>query len=292
MTRRFDLILAVDWSARAKPSPARPVKDAIFVGQWHRGVALPPAYHRTRHAAMQAITATLNAALSAGERVFLGFDFAFGYPAGFAAELTGQADALAVWDWLEARMQDAPDNANNRFAVAAIANGAFPGLGPFWGRPAGLNAPTLPAKGSLRHGHGLPDRRAVEHRLRGAQSAFKLFTVGAVGSQSLTGLPHLARLRGRYQRALSVWPQETGWQLPTTPIVLAEIWPSLFPVDHRSDAIPDARQVRATVSAIAAFDGAGHTAALFGPPPGLDDPDRVAREEGWIFGADHHILSP
>ena len=39
----------------------------------------------------------LAAERAAGRRVLAGFDFPFGYPRGFAAALTGRAEALALW---------------------------------------------------------------------------------------------------------------------------------------------------------------------------------------------------
>ena len=291
----FDRVVAVDWSARSAPSPVKPVKDAIYMCDKVRGRVAHPTYHRTRAVAMQAVCAALDRAIAAGERVFLGFDFGFGYPAGFARALTGQPDALAVWDWLEREIVDGPDNANNRFDVAAAINTRFGGIGPFWGCPIGRDGPDLPAKGSLRHGHGLPDRRAVELGVKSAQSGFKLFTTGSVGSQSLLGLPHLARLRRRYAEKLTVWPMQTGWGLPDAPIVLAEIYPSLFKPSHLIPLtarypgelyhIPDAVQVRTVCDVISSAPDST-LARGFECPTGLADAARVAREEGWIFGAE------
>ena len=73
----------------------------------------------------------------AGRRVLAGFDFPFGYPAGVASHLTGCPSGLELWGWLSARIEDSATNANNRFAVATEVNHAYPGTGPFWGRPAG-----------------------------------------------------------------------------------------------------------------------------------------------------------
>ena len=297
----FDRIIAVDWSARSAPSPARPVKDAIYICNRSRNtgrqdhIAGHPTYHRTRDAAMTVVQTALDAALVTGERVFLGFDFGFGYPAGFAERLTGRAEALAVWDWLNGQIVDAPDNANNRFSVAAGINALFDGLGPFWGCPTGVDLAGLPAKGSLRSGHGLSDRRAVEEVLKTAQSGFKLFTTGSVGSQSLLGLPYLARLRRRYGAALMVWPQQSGWGVPDAQIVLAEIYPSMMKVSRliplKSSApnelyhIPDAVQVRNVCDWVETASLAGWLPNLFDPAAGLPDADRIAAEEGWIFGA-------
>lgn len=164
---------------------------------------------------------------------------------GFAQRLTGRAEALAVWDWLGGRILDRPDNANNRFAVAAEVNRAFPGIGPLWGHPAAHADPDLTAM-DARGGHGLAsDRRAVERLGRGAQSVLKLAGAGSVGGQSLVGLAALTGLRQRH--GLRVWPQETGFALPGPGNLLVEVYPSLYPVPGL--AIPDAEQVAATAPA-------------------------------------------
>ncbi|SHI81944.1 hypothetical protein [Wenxinia saemankumensis] len=292
----FDRIVAIDWSARAGPSPRRPSPDAIFLCERGPGGADHPVYLRTRDAAMEAIHDILGRSLAAGEKVLVGFDFAFGFPPGFARALTGRAEALAVWDWLAARVQDGPDNANDRFEVAAELNAFFPGEGPFWGHPPGRSCPGLPRLRPPGHGRGLPPHRLTEGRAPGAQSVWKLYTTGAVGSQTLLGLPRLAALRRRYGPDLSVWPMESGWRVPGAPITLNEIYPGLLrrhdpawlveALPEESYAIPDARQVRAVVDHLADLPPAA-LAALFGPPAGLDgDAERVAREEGWILGVD------
>ncbi len=244
---------------------------------------------------MEVIHAALDQALVDGENVFLGFDFGFGYPAGFAERLTGRAEALAVWDWLDSRITDDPMNANNRFEVASEINTFFAGTGPFWGCPAGRETVVLPAKGSLRQGHGLPDRRFIEEQVRTAQSGFKLFTTGSVGSQSLLGLPYLARLRRRYGSALTVWPQQSGWGVPNAQIVLAEIYPSLMKVSRLISLqssrpnelyhIPDAIQVRNVCDMVEKLTQTRLLSKAFEPALGVANADRIAVEEGWIFGA-------
>ena len=55
-----------------------------------------------------------------GERVLLGFDFPFGYPAGFAARLGLPGPPWrAVWDEIAGLVEDDQNNRNNRFDVAA-----------------------------------------------------------------------------------------------------------------------------------------------------------------------------
>lgn len=265
----FELILVTDWSARATPSPARDSADAIWLCADLNGTQTIE-YHRTRAAALTSIEGWL----AQGYRTLLGFDFAFGYPRGFAERLTGRAEALAVWDWLAARVEDAPDNANNRFEVAQWINRAFPGVGPLWGRPAGRDLPDLPERGSARHGHGIPERRVVDTLADGAQSVLKLYTTGSVGGQSLVGLAALATLR---RRGLRVWPMETGFALSPDGNLLVEVFPSLFaPDSHR---VRDAGQVTGTARALR-----GATPDWFAGPAGDPDAVRIAVEEGWILG--------
>jgi len=225
VTRLFDTVVVVDWSAAAVPSPARPSGNAIWIGV----AGTPPRYQRTRAAAIDWLAAFLGTEAAAGRRVLAGFDFAFGYPRGFAAALTGRPEALAVWARLAAALRDGPDNANNRFDVAAAINATLPGTGPFWGRPGTLDLSALPARGSQRADHGLPERRLVEARVSRAQPVWKLYTAGSVGGQALTGIAALEGLRRRLGSMVTVWPFETGLAPPqSAPVVLAEVYPSLI----------------------------------------------------------------
>lgn len=286
-----DTLVMVDCRARATPSPRAPTKDAIFACVARDGASEHPAYFRTRAAAMAWLDDLIEDELQAGRRVLAGFDFALGYPAGFAAALTGTASVFAVWDWLCARIEDRVDNANNRFDVAAQINARFPGLGPFWGCPAHLCVPGLPHRGSERHGHGQRERRATEQSGRGAaQPVWKLYTTGAVGSQSLLGIPHLTRLRRRLGRRCQVWPQDSGAEQPTAPVVLCEIYPSLVRATYETPLpeqypealyhIADAEQVRAAVDCYAMVprDRVDGWFAIAPSPP------VHVTEEGWILG--------
>ncbi|KIT15506.1 molybdopterin-binding protein [Jannaschia aquimarina] len=269
----FDLVIAADWSSGEVATGARPRKDAIWVCArlWDE---VHLEYFPTRHAALRWIEDWLGQ----GHRTLLGFDFAYGWPAGFAERLTGQADALAVWDWLADRIEDGPDNANNRFDIAARINDAFPGVGPLWGHPHGRSYPGLPARKSDRRDLDLGEHRVCEEVGSGAKSVFQLAYAGAVGGQSLVGQAALARLRAAHPEIVA-WPQQTGFVVPEGRIVLVEIYPSLFDDVVEAHEIKDARQVLATASAFAAMPDDWFTA-----PAGLPDRDRIAREEGWILG--------
>jgi hypothetical protein len=286
VSRLFDTVVVVDWSAATVPSSARPSGNAIWIGV--AGEA--PRYLRTRAEAMAWLDAFLRAEAVAGRRVLAGFDFAFGYPRGFASALTGRAEALAVWARLATLLRDGPDNANNRFAVAAAINAGLPGTGPFWGRPDALDLPGLPPRGSARAGHGLPERRLVEAVVPRAQPVWKLYTAGSVGGQALTGIAALEGLRRRLGGQVAVWPFETGLTVPRSArIVLAEVYPSLLApqvaLAEAGGEIRDAAQVRLTATALARLDAAGALGALFVPDLPAAERVPVAREEGWILGA-------
>ncbi len=271
----FDTMVMVDWSARSAPSPAKPTKDAIFLAI-SRAPGTEPGmqYHRTRASAEAALTALFEAEIAAGRQVLAGFDFPFGYPKGFAQAVTGTDDPLTLWDALAARIEDGSDNTNNRWQVAGDLNRLFPGVGPFWGNGGQADIPDLPRKGLARSFHGLPERRKVEERVTSAFTCWQLAGAGAVGSQVLMGLPMLSRLRHRFGPALAVSP----FQPARTPIVLAEIYPSLLAdlvkARQRPGEIRDAAQVRIVAKQVHAL-----------PPDRLQAMLQEGdAEEGWILG--------
>ena len=221
----------------------------------------------------------------------MGFDFAFGYPAD-----AGLPAGRALCARLAALIRDEPDGTNNRFEVAgglnrdiqAALGGGFEG--PFWGHPPGHAyahlSPTRPQPFPSR----IPNGRLVERRLasRGIQSPWKLFTQGAVGSQTLLGLPAVHRLLthpGLAARA-RLWPFEVAWDhaIGEDAIVIAEIWPSLVDCTRQPYPIKDQRQV-AAVRDWALDDATALAAALARPADLTDEEDRLCRErEGWILG--------
>jgi molybdopterin molybdotransferase len=287
VSRLFDTVAIVDWSAASVPSPRRQSADAIWIGVARGATVEPPAYLRTRAEAAAFLTGLIGSERAAGRRLLVGFDFPFGWPRGLARAVTGRDEALALWNWLAAVVEDADDNRNNRFAVAGRMNAALPGVGPFWGRPATVAAPGVPEKGSARADHGLPEKRLVEERVRSAQPCWKLYTTGSVGSQALLGVARLARLRA--ETGAAVWPFDTGLRAPEAPAVLAEIYPSLLDaaVKGRPEGeIKDAAQVRLMAEAFARLDAEGRLAPLFGAADDLTTAERdtVAREEAWILG--------
>jgi hypothetical protein len=279
----FDRVIVVDWSAANLPTSPTNRANAVWIGccdaeggvEWH---------HRTRAGAEAQLTTLIDTARAMGVRLLIGFDFAMGYPAGFAARLTGEARAEAVWRWLSRTVTDV-DNRNNRFDVATRINAAFPeGPGPFWSYPIGQSWPGLPFRRSgIDYALlGLAETRAAEAAVRGAKSPWMLFNPGSVGSQSLLGLPMIHRLSQLPK--VAVWP----FSAPDAAVVLAEVYPSLLagPVAILANGeglTADQAQVRLLSRALYKLAQADRLAPLFDTPP-------EAAEEGWILGAGHAAL--
>ena len=274
----FDTILIVDWSA-GKRAPATPSKDAIWLGVARGGSCDEPVYCRTRAEAEAWITRFLGEEHAAGRRVLAGFDFPFGYPTGFAARVTGSDDPFALWSWLAARIKDAPDGANNRYAVAEEINGLFDGLGPFWGKPKEDAWPGIPYRKAGVVFDAVAERRACDLVAGASSSCFQLAFPPTVGGQILMGLPMLWRLREALP--VAVWPFE-DWA--DAPVVLAEIWPGLIePAVKRAmidGAIRDCEQVRLLSRAVSRLSAAELDEIMVALP-------EAAREEAWILGAGH-----
>ena len=235
--------------------------------------------------------------LDSGRRLLVGFDFPFGYPEGVAARLTGEACALALWDWLAARVDDQPDNENKRYDVAAEINAAYPGLGPCWGRPGKWPYPTIPVKESERTEKAChpPERRIADRCAKGSKTVWQLAYTGSVGSQVLLGLPALKRLVADSSIAgrAAVWPFQAGLRTPEAPAVIAEVYPSLLREQvgerRRDGEILDCAQVRVNAEAFARLDAGGGLAPPFGGAPWLTPVQRgvIETEEAWILGLGH-----
>lgn len=276
---KFDRIAVLDWSAAKGP---RLGPDSIWLAI-SKGISVQTENLPSRALAEARLHQLIAETLARGERLLIGADFAFGYPSGFAAKLTGQPRALAVWDWLAARVKDGPGNVTNYRAVAADMNALFAADGPFWGNGearqlAGLPRlkPALPA--------GLKAHRATDLAARtpGAspKSVWQLAGAGAVGAQVLTGLPVLARLRHAFGGQVAVWPFEPAG----ASVILAEVYPSLLSEDVNvlqasGGMVRDAAQVQLLAEAFAGLQRAGELAPLF-----ARDIGKTLLEEGWILG--------
>ena len=243
---------------------------------------------------MQKIRNAVADALEKGQRLFIGFDFAFGYPAGAAQLFAGKADWWALWQVLGALVKDDEKNRSNRFEAAGQLNriSQHRDGGPFWGHPHQhknkYDALSMKKPASLPA--SLSEKRLAERRTPGAKSVWQLSYNGAVGSQSLLGIPRLnTLLRDRpFRERIAVWPFETGFASDLSrPVTLAEIYPSVFGPPPATEAIKDAGQVRMLAEGFARLDAKNRFGNLLARPEGLSEEEyqSVIQEEGWIVGA-------
>ena len=267
----FDAYVMVDWSAAKVPRTGR---DSIWVC-WHDRAGERLVNPPTRHQAKALLADWLADPMACGQRVLIGFDFPFGYPAGFAARLGLSGPPWrAVWEEIARLVSDDEHNANNRFDVAAAMNERISGAKfPFWG------CPVRPARNCLgpKHHRGheqnnLAERRLIDEYMRTAQPCWKLLGAGSVGGQILTGIPAVRALRDdpRWRNSARVWPFETGLRTPADgALIIAEVYPSLWSVSPGAGETKDAAQVRTVARHFAGLDRDGALAALFDGDPAL-----------------------
>jgi precorrin-8X/cobalt-precorrin-8 methylmutase len=284
----FDTFVMVDWSAAGVPRTGR---DSIWIC-WHAPDGERLVNPATRNGAKATLAEWLASALANGERVLMGFDFPFGYPAGFANRLgLSGVPWRAVWDEIAGLITDDKRNSNNRFDVAAALNERVSGgRFPFWGCPAHPARTCLGPKHHRSHEQkGLAERRLIDQYMIGAQPCWKLLGAGSVGGQALTGIPVVRGLRDdpRWSHDVRIWPFETGLGArPEGRVVLAEVYPSLWSVLPTANEPKDAAQVRTVARCFAERDRAGDLDALFAGDPELtrEQRARVESEEAWTLG--------
>jgi len=293
MQRLFQAYVMVDWSAAAKPVTG---PDSIWIGVLKRNVRFQMAFEAhnppTRHEAEVLLNGVLDDLRRKSERALVGFDFPLAFPRGTAAALKLPGEPWrALMEFVVREVKDKPNNLNNRFQVGAKMNRLMTGEAfPFWGAPERDAQSTLSTKRPREHGpNDLPEFRLAEAAIKGPTPIWKLYYQGSVGGQALTGLPVIKRLRD--QRAMRLWPFETGWR-PLAPsdlegvdALIAEIYPSMFAARPTGREVKDEAQVRGACERFNALDEKGQLAPMFGPAK--DDARReiVEREEGWILGA-------
>jgi len=293
-TRAFDAYVMVDWSSCASPATGN---DSIWIarGAWlsRTFTAGPPQNVSTRVQAIDTLRNQLLLWRKEGKRVLIGFDFAFGYPAGFARALglTSPGGAWkAVHEYFASSVNDSAKNKHNRDSFAAECNRRIGAPGPFWGCTASAVTHSLTLKRVFQFPHhGLEEWRATEiaaRRRLTTQPVWKLNSGPSVGGQTIMGIKHLHEL------AISVdshiWPFE-GWRTPDGPSIwFAEIFPSIVRYSEWADEYRtrrDRTQVQSCVRYAAEQDSAGLLTADFAKPATLDSAAlaKVEEEEGWIL---------
>jgi molybdopterin molybdotransferase len=275
----FDTFIVADWSA-AKRAPARPSKDAIWIGIVRDGLAQEPLYFRNRIDAEAWLTGYIADETKAGRRMLATFDFPFGYPSGFARSVTGSDDPLVLWDWFETYVVDHEDGSNNRFELAEQINAMTPGAGPFWGKAHRDRWPGLPYRKEGIVYDRVSEKRCCDHVARASSSCFQMNYPPTVGGQIMMGLPTLSRLRR--MPGVAAWPFD-DWK--NAEIVLAEIWPGLIEPAVKKEmarlgenGIRDREQVRLLCSALSRVDVSELERMM-------SDLPSDAMEEAWILGA-------
>lgn len=295
----FDYFIVVDWSSRNKPSPARPSKDAIWLGEGSAKGRVYTRYFRTRFACIAYLKHKLKRLYKQGKRVLVGWDFVFGYPHGLGKALKRKRKPAwqSIWKLLDRLIIDEENNCNNRFTVGAELNRRISvGSGPFWGVSAGQSGIFLGAKKDFSYPvinkrATLAERRLVEQRLPKMQPAWKLAYAGSVGSQALLGIPKVYDLcfKDKALRSFNyVWPMQTRFakKIPTGACVVhAEIYPSMLKI-AANDSIKDRAQVKAYVQWLQGEQAADDLKKWLAGPKHLKKSKRkrVLDHEGWVLG--------
>lgn len=302
MPALFDAYIMVDWSAAAKPALGA---NSIWIGMLAKDARLKLQFRAvnidTRLKARAFLEDMVAKLTKRGDKVLIGFDFSLGYPAGTAAALGVDRSKHAPWQAMHAhlssKLKDKPDNSNARYAIAAGLNYAISkGPFPFWGAPARDVVSTLAATRPDYDGAALPEFRICESYLKAKKagqpkSVWQLAYVGSVGSQTLTGLPHVHGLRQAWPNA-RIWPFELGdapltaASLEGVDVVMAEIYPALIKTKPEKGEVADETQVRGIARHYADLDEKGLLKAEFSTGKSLS-PEQIGSvlaEEGWILG--------
>ena len=302
MARLFDAYIMVDWSAAAKPTLGA---NSIWIGILAKDARLKLQFKAvnidTRLKARAFLEDMVAKLTRRGDRVLLGFDFSLGYPAGTAKALgldvSKQPPWAAMHAHLASKLKDKPDNSNARYAIAAGLNYAISkGPFPFWGAPARDVVSTLASTKPDFAGQPLPEFRIAESHLRDQKlgqpkSVWQLAYTGSVGSQSLTGIPHVHALRATWPNA-RIWPFETGTgeltedDLQGVEVVIAEVYPALVKAKAEKGETLDEVQVREIARHYSQLDEKGLLGATFSTGKSLDEGkiEQIQAEEGWILG--------
>ena len=285
MTPAFDGYVAIDWSG------ADGRYSGISVGRCAPGsgaprLVAPQAVRWTR----AAVAEWLERELRSGQRLLIGFDFAFGLPfepgAGYLDGAAPRAqDMFALWELIEQASGAAAD-----FGCAEIL--VHPRFAPlYW------HTGRRPSAWS-------PRRRQAELACAAAtgthpECVFKLIGPKQVGKASLTGIRVLRHVRARNRERVAVWPFEPVGAKSA----FVEIYPTLF----RREAAGGIAKLRTPTKLNAALRRLGarrvtetkvsdHDADALISAAGMrtyierrgyDIADVAAaapRREGWIFG--------
>ncbi len=167
------LILAIDWSGRAKGAAETLWRAEVRDG---RLTDLRSGLDR------DGLIAKVVEMGKEEPRMVVGLDFAFSFPAWWCAE-QGWSSGRDVWTAMRDRGGDLLDSCE----------------APFWGRPGKRNLHARPR---------LYRRTELDEEVRLPKSVFQIGGAGAVGTGSIRGMPYLATLA---DHGFGIWPFSDRW---------------------------------------------------------------------------------
>jgi hypothetical protein len=283
----FDAFIAIDWSGAARGYDG--IAVAICRGGRSAPKLIPPP--RVRWTRLE-IAEWLKRRLESGQRLLIGFDFAFSFPYENCGYLGGQAqgidDTFALWRLIEAKSGGDSDFGCAHF----IGDPTFAQL--FW------TAGPRPKEWVER-------KRRTEHACAEStktrpDTLYKLLHSKQVGKASITGMRVLHHLRSCRADCVAIWPFETPHAS-----VIVEIYPTMFrkratgsvaklrsPADLNvalaaldSNPIPNVRGIRLSDHETDALISAAGLRSIARNPELWTSPELTSprvRREGWIFG--------
>jgi len=297
----FDYYIAIDWSAKNWPTPARPSKDAIWA--WIseiRSNTVTAKYFRTREDCYNFIEKFIFDSHKNGKKVLVWFDFAFWYPSWFNNILWIDFWWCNILDLVSEKIED-EWNFNNRFEVASEINSiCWKMQGPFWWHPHRREydhlIPTKSVYPFQKWKKSVNEFRYVDKGQvsKGIQSIWKICYTASVWGQTLMWLPYLKKLKdSRIWKEIDIWPFDTGFNFKWWKTLIVEIWPWIMTIDWQfHDEIKDKAQVKTVANFMKKVDASGRMWEIlwndFDFPKWLDD--IISKEEWWIFWADFNIL--
>ena len=300
MIRLFGAYVIVDYSAAEGKKTG---ESSVWIGVMKRDIRFRLTYEShnpaTRAEAITLLKTILADLNKRGDRIFLGLDFALGFPRGTASRLQLKGAPWAgLWEFLAKNVVDKADNKNNRFQVAAKMNRLMTDQAyPFWGCPKSdaqkwLSTLKPESFGDFPEFRLTEEQARKQHKKAQAKSLWQMHGAGVVAGQTMLGIPAVKALAESLGEQARIWPFETGFgaQTPDTlagvSTLIAEVYPAVFDGEAEAGEVKDATGVRLAAQALAEADDKGQLGAMFAAPKGLSEADLViaAEEEGWILG--------
>jgi len=280
----FDAYIAVDFSG--SKNPARQ-KHSIAFAEWERSFSPHVRKNFTRLEVALYLLERIIYYNSYGKRVLCGFDFQYSFPRGFWHTITGLPETWTdilqgiakgaaglppITEQLESDARQWAYVANQRIAYLLKTR-----RGPFWGPNfSQIKDPKFPFSHAT-----FEEFRLVEKFMKGSKPIFKIGGQGAVGLQSLCGMPYLFHIRNTCSQqniSLHCWPFD-GWDPANSAHLLIEWYPAIQNQGQKSDEEDALSCVRwAKIK-----DDQGELSNFLAPP--LSDSKKTqAMLEGWVLG--------